>query len=689
VEVVKFIQGDLERLYMAGIEGEYFQEAGRARVLLNVLFVWAEEHPHTSGYRQGMHEIAAPVLLALEAEASLWSGALLDRSSQDSSAGGPDSALEPYCSDEKYLESSLYCLFERIMQDLDYLYMPPAQGGELPGVVVFCTQVQEEMLRALDPALCLHLEDNYVQAQLYGMRWSRLLLGREFEAVEDSLFRIWDYIFASSLAVPVTDMKSLEKGQIKPAAIARLNVPQCEVNSNSDPLFNTPPSPVSSPDCKEKEVAVVDECMTSSAVMKAKRKARFDKPSPILESLADFMLAMLLHIRDDLLNGDNSTTLQLLMRYPHVDDVTPIIDLADMIRRGVLDSNSHVGGADDHLYAEEGSTGGSEGEGGGEGEDGKSHTPTWLWKESASTSDHGNDSTFSIRKNLQGVTKKMGKKISSAVSTSVSAFVHHDGTTSGGSGSGGDGPAPAKRKPSFGTRNSLFGISARGGSSSSSSKVNSLFGDPLGHENSPQEEGEGGESMIFIDKLAIEEDKSTVLVTEELIHLATCLEHWTADEARPAPDEFMPEVISRLRQLSGLLDLSVSRPEYTDVNSDATLNYKRAPITDEAHSQQDAVEEVTCTPQEEALVESESNLFPSENKKKDEQIFGTDFFASTFGLKTEAEDSDHNSSELFKSVVKDDKIKKKPKKIGGTYIEDIFSDLTGETNVRDKPDPFA
>jgi hypothetical protein len=33
----------------------------------------------------------------------------------------------------------------------------------------------------------------------------------------------------------------------------------------------------------------------------------------------------------------------LLMRYPQLHDVTPIVDLADMIRRGVLDTGAHIG----------------------------------------------------------------------------------------------------------------------------------------------------------------------------------------------------------------------------------------------------------------------------------------------------------------------------------------------------------
>lgn len=46
--------------------------------------------------------------------------------------------------------------------------------------------------------MCNVLEESYVQAQLYGLRWSRLMLGREFAVTADQLFLLWDYMFAAS-----------------------------------------------------------------------------------------------------------------------------------------------------------------------------------------------------------------------------------------------------------------------------------------------------------------------------------------------------------------------------------------------------------------------------------------------------------------------------------------------------------
>ncbi len=65
MELATFIKGDLERLYVTGIEDEYFELKRRRDILLNVLLVWALRHPSIS-YRQGMHEICGPLVFALE-----------------------------------------------------------------------------------------------------------------------------------------------------------------------------------------------------------------------------------------------------------------------------------------------------------------------------------------------------------------------------------------------------------------------------------------------------------------------------------------------------------------------------------------------------------------------------------------------------------------------------------------------
>lgn len=133
-----FIKGDLDRLYMNGIDDEYFKSSQRQSLILNVLFVWQADHPHVA-YRQGMHEIAAVVLYALTEEMEDWH-AQKDFIDIDSSFF-IGKILGPYLC-EQYLESSTFWIFERIMRDLSVLYDPAGGADGQPAVVSYCTRIQ-------------------------------------------------------------------------------------------------------------------------------------------------------------------------------------------------------------------------------------------------------------------------------------------------------------------------------------------------------------------------------------------------------------------------------------------------------------------------------------------------------------------------------------------------------------------
>lgn len=64
-ELEKMVDKDLSRLYPA--HGSYFQTPGCQGILRRILLLWCLRHPEC-GYRQGMHELLAPLLYVLHAD---------------------------------------------------------------------------------------------------------------------------------------------------------------------------------------------------------------------------------------------------------------------------------------------------------------------------------------------------------------------------------------------------------------------------------------------------------------------------------------------------------------------------------------------------------------------------------------------------------------------------------------------
>jgi len=140
VELGNFIKGDLERLYVTGIEDEYFEDQRIRDILLNVLLVWALAHPHIS-YRQGMHEVCGPILHVLEREFKTWNDALTTGTVQ------PDShALAPFFVNrggmDAFLEANCFALLDCAMEHMEPLYDPTNGPDGLAQIVKFCSKIQ-------------------------------------------------------------------------------------------------------------------------------------------------------------------------------------------------------------------------------------------------------------------------------------------------------------------------------------------------------------------------------------------------------------------------------------------------------------------------------------------------------------------------------------------------------------------
>lgn len=145
LELTNFIKGDLDRLYLGGIEDEYFQTNERRTMLIEILFIWSIEHPMIS-YRQGMHEVVGAILYVVECELTAWEEA---RSSPDfaTTAGTSEIALSQ-CFTSANVEAYTYSLYDRILLELMVLYDPLQVTGieSQPFVVHYCTKIQGTLL---------------------------------------------------------------------------------------------------------------------------------------------------------------------------------------------------------------------------------------------------------------------------------------------------------------------------------------------------------------------------------------------------------------------------------------------------------------------------------------------------------------------------------------------------------------
>ncbi|KAF7837996.1 TBC1 domain family member 5 [Senna tora] len=262
-ELERMVDQDLSRLYPE--HGIYFQTPGCQGMLRRILLLWCIKHPEC-GYRQGMHELLAPLLYVLQGDVERLSefrklyedhftdkfdgllcqendlsysfdfrkspdlikdesdscGNAMKAKSLDeldpeiqtivllSDAYGAEGELGIVLS-EKFIEHDAYSLFDALLSGAhglvamaDFFSSSPVAGSHssVPPVIEASTALYY-LLSRVDSSLHSHLVDLGVEPQYFALRWLRVLFGREFSL--DSLLIIWDEIFAS-------DNSKVEKG---------------------------------------------------------------------------------------------------------------------------------------------------------------------------------------------------------------------------------------------------------------------------------------------------------------------------------------------------------------------------------------------------------------------------------------------------------------------------------------------
>lgn len=201
VDLRKTIQQDVERTFP---DIGYFRDDDVQQQLTNILFLYAAMHPDIE-YRQGMHELLAPVYYAVD----------YDSTANDATSPSDEFVFREICS-RTWIAADSWALFCAMMNGISkwYEWREPSsvETSSARGQVNFkpymspitlaCNHIQNSLLKSVDPILHGVLQNSGIEPQIYGLRWLRLLFTREL-SMDDAMI-LWDGLFASP--IPISEL---------------------------------------------------------------------------------------------------------------------------------------------------------------------------------------------------------------------------------------------------------------------------------------------------------------------------------------------------------------------------------------------------------------------------------------------------------------------------------------------------
>jgi len=157
-------------------EEPYFRKPETQRLLLDVLFIFCKINQDV-GYRQGMHEVLAPILWVVEQDA------IDTRNERDKESSAEEDSLMKQILDRTYIEHDAFTLLSLIMRSAKSFYelgepdrrsSSPSTGSGTPQhgaspIVERSKRIHEVYLAQLDPELAKHLTDIKVLPQIFLM----------------------------------------------------------------------------------------------------------------------------------------------------------------------------------------------------------------------------------------------------------------------------------------------------------------------------------------------------------------------------------------------------------------------------------------------------------------------------------------------------------------------------------------
>jgi TBC1 domain family protein 5 len=150
----------------------YHQERIQA-MIIDILLVYCKLNPALGGYRQGMHELLAPVVYVVEQDA-------VDAGDDAHSSSSTDAdLLMLQVLDPSFVEHDAFTLFSKVMDraapsyatgDATARLSPPnKQSSEPSAIVERSRHIHETCLHQVDPELSRHLTNIEILPQIFLM----------------------------------------------------------------------------------------------------------------------------------------------------------------------------------------------------------------------------------------------------------------------------------------------------------------------------------------------------------------------------------------------------------------------------------------------------------------------------------------------------------------------------------------
>ncbi|XP_047461270.1 TBC1 domain family member 5 isoform X2 [Mugil cephalus] len=194
-------------------EIRYFQDEDVRTKLTDILFCYARENEQLL-YKQGMHELLAPIVFVLHCDHQAFQHA--------SETAAPSEEMKCLLNPE-FLEHDAYAMFSQLMETAEPWFSSferevrkgkeemltsipfarPQDAGPSVAIVTKVNRIQDQLVKKHDVELHMHLNRLEIAPQIYGIRWVRLLFGREFPLQD--LLVVWDALFADSITLDLVD----------------------------------------------------------------------------------------------------------------------------------------------------------------------------------------------------------------------------------------------------------------------------------------------------------------------------------------------------------------------------------------------------------------------------------------------------------------------------------------------------